>query len=335
MEKTNKIKIGLVGVGKLGAMHAASLAQNPQADLVGVFDSDAERCRAIAEKHRCTAFASVDALLQEVEAVGVIVPTTLHTSVALQALSMGKPVFVEKPIAATVTEAEQLVAAAGKSKTLLQVGHIERFNPAIRALDGRPIAPRFIESHRLAPFDPRGTDVAVVLDLMIHDIDLILDFVNSPLSAVRANGAGILTPTLDIANARLEFACGTVANVTSSRVSLKQERRLRFFQKDAYISLDLIAKRGSVVQRSEAAENLLRQKLRSDEAVKPEELVETQSLEPAPEDKDALALELEAWVDAVLSNTKPVVDGQAGLRAMRAAALITDAINQQPNIKYG
>ena len=180
-----------------------------------------------------------------------------------------------------------------------------------------------------------GTDVSVVLDLMIHDIDLILDFVNSPLSAVRANGAGILTPTLDIANARLEFACGTVANVTSSRVSLKQERRLRFFQKDTYISLDLIAKRGSVVQRSEAAENLLRQMLRSDEAVKPEELVETQSLEPAPEDKDALALELEAWVDAVLSNTKPVVDGQAGLRAMRAAARITDAINQKPNTKYG
>ena len=329
------LQIGIAGVGRLGRFHAGKILSDPRCALAGVYDIDPVRNQEVARDFGVKAFGSYAELLAACDAMDIVATTSAHYELAKTALHAGKPVFVEKPLCAELRQAEEVVELADKLGLSIQVGHIERFNPVILAAERHISSPLFIESTRISSFQPRGTDVSVVLDLMIHDIDLILDFVNSPLSAVRANGAGILTPTLDIANARLEFACGTVANVTSSRVSLKQERRLRFFQKDTYISLDLIAKRGSVVQRSEAAENLLRQMLRSDEAVKPEELVETQSLEPAPEAKDALALELEAWVDAVLSNTKPVVDGQAGLRAMRAAALITDAINQQPNIKYG
>lgn len=327
MEKTKKIKIGLVGVGKLGAMHAASLAQNPQADLVGVFDNDVERCRAIAEKHRCTAFASVDTLLQEVEAVGVIVPTTLHTSVALQALSMGKPVFVEKPIAATVTEAEQLVAAAHKSKTLLQVGHIERFNPAIRALDGRPIAPRFIESHRLAPFDPRGTDVAVVLDLMIHDIDIILSLAQSEVVDIHANGVAVVSDEVDIANARLQFANGCVANMTASRISQRKMRKMRLFQRDAYISIDFLQRLTEIFQLKEGDSNLPSTVIlgQIEKGSRKRNILYEQAEIP---EGDAMTAEWCSFFDAIRRHSRPKVSGEDGLNALRVAERITAIIRQ-------
>ncbi len=327
MEKTKKIKIGLVGVGKLGAMHSASLAQNPQADLLGVFDNDVERCRAIAEKHRCTAFASVDALLQEVEAVGVIVPTTLHTSVALQALSMGKPVFVEKPIAATVTEAEQLVAAAHKSKTLLQVGHIERFNPAIRALDGRPIAPRFIESHRLAPFDPRGTDVAVVLDLMIHDIDIILSLAQSEVVDIHANGVAVVSDEVDIANARLQFANGCVANMTASRISQRKMRKMRLFQRDAYISIDFLQRLTEIFQLKEGDSNLPSTVIlgQIEKGSRKRNILYEQAEIP---EGDAMTAEWCSFFDAIRRNSRPKVSGEDGLNALRVAERITAIIRQ-------
>ncbi|HPH61332.1 MAG: Gfo/Idh/MocA family oxidoreductase [Candidatus Cloacimonetes bacterium] len=329
------LRIGIAGVGRLGRFHAGKFLADPRCALAGVYDIDATRGREAARDFKVTAFNSQAELLAACDAVDIAATTSAHYELAKAALLAGKPVFVEKPLCAELAAAEELVGLAEKLGLSIQVGHIERFNPVILAAEKHISAPLFIESTRISSFQPRGTDVSVVLDLMIHDIDLILDFVNSPLTAVRANGAGILTPSLDIANARLEFACGAVANVTSSRVALKQERQLRFFQKNAYVSLDLIARQGSVIKRGEDSETLLQKMMRGDTRVKPEELIHAQRLDPGPEARDALALELESWVDAILNSSKPLVDGEAGLRAMRAAALITDAINQQPKVNYG
>ncbi len=323
------LKIGIAGVGRLGRFHAGKFLADPRCELAGVYDINEERCRQAARDFGVKVFRGYDELIRECGAVDIAATTSAHHQLAKAALLAGKPVFVEKPLCAELGQATELVAIAEKQGLKLQVGHIERFNPMILEAEKFIRDPMFIESTRISSFQPRGTDVSVVLDLMIHDIDLILDFVGSPLTAVHANGIGILTPNLDIANARLEFANGAVANVTSSRVALKQERRIRFFQRDAYVHLDLIARQGSLVRRSGRSEELLQKMMDGDENIKPEELMETHHFDANGDGRDALALELGSWVEAILEDKQPVVDGQAGLRALRAASWIMEAIQPQ------
>jgi predicted dehydrogenase len=323
----SRIKIGLIGVGKLGAMHANSLSQNQQAELIGVVDADALRAREIADKFHCTPFATPQEMLAQVEAVGIIVPTTLHHSVTLQALAAGKPVFVEKPIAGSLAEAEEMVHLAGQKNVALQVGHIERFNPAIRALDGRSLKPMFIESHRLAPFDPRGTDVAVVLDLMIHDIDIILSIVQSEVTDLHANGVAVVSDEVDIANARITFANGCVANVTASRISQRKMRKMRLFQRDAYISIDFLQRLTELFQLMEGEDGLASTVVlgQIEKGTHKRNIIYEQAAIP---EGDAMTAEWNSFFDAIRNNCRPVVSGEDGLKALKIAQEITRVISK-------
>lgn len=234
----NKVKVGVIGTGHLGSLHTKMFAQIDQAELVGIYDINSTQAEKIAAEFHTKAFNKVDDLLQNVEAVSVASVTQSHFDVGMRVLGYGVHVLVEKPITATIEQARLLVAEAEKRSLKLQVGHIERFNPAILALEPYQTKPLFIESHRLAQFNPRGSDVAVVLDLMIHDIDLILSLVQSPVTRINANGLAVISDTADIANARIQFESGCVANVTASRISQNKMRKMRLFQADAYISID-------------------------------------------------------------------------------------------------
>ncbi|HEU0076878.1 MAG TPA: Gfo/Idh/MocA family oxidoreductase, partial [Longimicrobiaceae bacterium] len=242
------VPVGVVGVGSLGFHHARILREVAGARLAGVFDADPARAARVGEELGVRVFPGLEELLEEVEAAVVAVPTTEHATVALAALERGIHLLIEKPIASTLEEADRIVAAAEAAGVLVATGHVERFNAALRACEPYLDVPRFVESHRLAPFAGRGTDVAVVLDLMIHDIDLVLSLVGTEVSSVRAVGVPILTPSVDIANARLEFADGAVANITASRVSMERTRKIRFFQNSGYISLDLAAGTGEFLR---------------------------------------------------------------------------------------
>ncbi len=234
----NRIRVGVVGVGALGRHHARVYAQLPEAELVGVCDPRRDRAEAVAHEFGCTVFEDARQLFREVEAVSIAAPTVLHASLGLQALEAGVHVLVEKPIAADLPEADLLIERADARGRILQVGHSERFNPVLRAVLPFVRRPRFFEAHRLGVFVPRSLDVDVVLDLMIHDLDLVLWLVGRPIVEIRAVGIPVLTPRVDIANARIEFGDGTVANFTASRVSRERVRKLRFFQASDYISLD-------------------------------------------------------------------------------------------------
>ncbi len=328
------IKIGVVGVGHLGRHHARKFLQIEGCRLAGVYDSNPQRCQEIAGELKVTAFPSYPALLAEVDAVDIAATTTAHYELAKTALRTGRHVFIEKPITSELWQAEELLNLAQELKLKLQVGHIERFNPAVLQMESSIQDPLFIESHRLSTFHHRGIDVPVVLDLMIHDIDLILDFVHSPVKEIRASGVGILTPSIDIANARLEFENGAIANVTSSRVSMKQERKIRFFQRDAYFSLDFSGKKVTVIKKSADIMKYLPQLLLGSTEIKPEQLVDIQTHELDDSGKDALQLELESFVDAIANDKNPVVDGQAGCRALRVALQIMDRIRNQPKIQF-
>lgn len=232
------VRVAVAGTGHLGAIHTRLWKQCKGAELTGVFDADAVRAAAIATEHGIRAFTSFDELLQHCDAVTIAAPTSAHYDIALAALLQGKHCFIEKPITASYSEAEKLIAEAEQRSLVIQVGHVERFNPAITSLGGYDIAPMFIEAHRLAQFKPRATDVSVVLDLMIHDLDIVLWLVKSPVVSIAAHGVSVLTETTDIANARITFANGCVANITASRISAQPMRKLRMFQRDAYISVD-------------------------------------------------------------------------------------------------
>ncbi len=243
------LAVGVIGVGALGRHHARHLAASPEARLVGVFDVDMERAAEVATATECRAFATLDELLDKVRAVTVAVPTPFHAEVGLAVLRRGVPLLMEKPLAASLPEADELIAEAARQRIQLQVGHIERFNQALRAAEPWLHQPLYVESHRLASFQPRGTDVAVVLDLMIHDLDLILHLTGGMEAVdVRASGVAVLSPHLDMANARVEFEGGVVANVTASRVARDRVRRLRIFQANGYLSLDLATGRGDFMR---------------------------------------------------------------------------------------
>lgn len=324
----SKTKVGIAGVGKLGEYHCRTLASIPEVELTGVYDTNAARTSEMADKYHCRAFRNFQELLQHVDAIGIVVPTVQHYSVAKTAVQAGVPVFVEKPITSTVAEAEELVDLAAKKNVLLQVGHIERFNPAIRALDGLDVKPMFIESHRLAPFDPRGTDVAVVLDLMIHDIDIILSLVDSQVERIDANGVAVVSDEADIANARLQFRNGCVANVTASRISQRKMRKMRLFQKDSYISIDFLQKLTElfrlVDEQADMPSTIILGQI--EKGKKKRHIIYDQPVTP---EEDAMEAEWRSFLRCLHGGEKPVVSGEDGLKALTVAAEITKIIDSQ------
>ena len=315
------LPVGVIGVGALGRHHARHLAGLPEARLAGVYDIQPERARAVAEELGTTACTDLDELLGRVNAVTVAVPTPAHAAVGLQALARGIPVLMEKPLAASIEEADLLIAAADRAGVQLQVGHIERYNRAIRAAEPFLRGPRYIESQRLAPFQPRGTDVAVVLDLMIHDLDLVLHLTGGAEAVeVRASGLPLLSSHLDLANARVEFGNGAVALATASRVSRERIRRLRLFQPNGYFSLDLASGGGEFMRVRSDWQPGTGQALT--------DVVERIVLE-APE-ADALQLELRSFVNAVRGDREPVVSGEEGRAALALALRVADAVRTSP-----
>jgi len=313
--------MGVIGVGALGRHHARHLARLGEVRLVGVCDIDAARAADIAAELGTTAFVDMDQLLARVEAVTVAVPTPAHAEVGLRALELGVPVLMEKPLAGTLREADQLIAAADHHQLQLQVGHIERYNRALRAAEPYLDGPRYLESQRLAPFQPRGTDVAVVLDLMIHDLDLVLHLTGgSRATEVRASGISVLSPHLDLANARVEFANGAVAQATASRVARDRIRRLRLFQPNGYFSLDLASGDGEFMRVRSGWQPGTGRELA--------DVVERIVLE-APE-ADALALELQSFVHAVRGEREVVVRGEEGRAALALALRVADAVRTPP-----
>ena len=308
-------------MGHLGRHHARVYAQLADADLVGIYDVDPVRAATVAKELGVRSFDDEARLLDQAEAVSVVVPTSAHAQVAARALERGAHTLVEKPIASTMAEADQLVAAARRRGLVLQVGHIERFNQAVRALSDQCLEPKFIEAHRLAQFSPRGTDVAVVLDLMIHDIDLILWMVRSKPVTIDAVGVSVVSDNEDIANARLTFEDGCVANVTASRISPKRMRKMRLFQRNAYISLDLATGVAEVYRLTESGSALGPSPPLGDiEHGSRDQHVAYQELQPTP--GDALELELRAFVQAAKSGTEPVVTGEEGRDALEVALQI-------------
>ncbi len=306
-EKTRGLRCGVVGVGSLGQHHARIYAQLDETELVGVVDASPERAREIAARHHCEVFDSAEALGAACDAVSVVVPTDQHRDVALPLLAQGCHLLIEKPICANLAEAGEVVAASKAANAVVQVGHIEHFNPVMSYLEENVANPRFITADRLAPFTPRGTEVGVVLDLMIHDIGIILQLVKSPLSRIEAVGVNVLSETEDIANARLVFANGCVANLNTSRVSLKKVREIRVFQPQAYLSLNFMEQNGHLIRK----QGLALEK------------------EDIPIERDEpLRLELASFVRCVRDREDPKVNAELGRNALEVAVQITEQIRQ-------
>ncbi|AKJ65400.1 Gfo/Idh/MocA family protein [Kiritimatiella glycovorans] len=309
----DKVRVGVIGVGSLGRHHARIYSEMDEAELVGICDADRERAAAMAEKLGTQVLDGVDGLAEACDAVSVAVPTDLHRQVAGRLIEQGCHVLVEKPIAASTSEARELVRLSQQHGVMLQVGHIERFNPVLGYLEQQlaETPPRFIEAHRLAPYPParegavpRGTEVSVVLDLMIHDLEVILHLVRSPLSDLRAVGVPVLSPTEDISNARLEFENGCVANVTSSRISPEQMRKIRVFTSDSYISLDYKKQAGEIYRRGEGR-------------------IERESV---PVEKgDQLTRELRAFTACVAARGRPQVSGEEAYEALKLAVRVIES----------
>ncbi len=308
MPPMKKIRSAVIGVGYLGQFHAEKFAALPAAELVGVVDVDAARAAEVAAKVNCPAFTDYRELLDQVDAVSIVVPTQYHFQVARKFLQKGVHVLLEKPITTTLAEADELLRIAAEHDLIFQVGHLERFNPVILALHKYLKQPGFIESVRLAPFKPRGTDVNVVLDLMIHDIDIIQHIVGSRVKQINSIGAPVFTDEEDIANARIQFENGCVANVTASRISLKSERRMRIFQPDAYINVDFQNKKLAVFRKGEG------------EMFPGVPNIEIH--EDNFEQGDALKSEIEAFLHAIATSTPPVVSGNDGRMALETALKI-------------
>jgi predicted dehydrogenase len=306
-----RLRVGVIGVGHLGQHHARLYAALPGATLAGVADIDADRARTVGERHQAPAFADWGDLLGRVDAVSVAVPTSAHHEVVKASLEAGVHVLVEKPIAVTPIEARELVELARKRGVTLQVGHIERFNPIMQAMRPHIGRPGFIECHRLSPFGERGTDVDVVLDLMIHDLDLILSFQPGPVEEIRAAGVPVLSTNVDIANARIAFAGGCVANLTASRVSTNRMRRLRLFQRDAYVSVDFQTRQGVIFRRM------------TDPGKRP--TIEIEQVRGGEE--EPLKLELEAFLQAATTGTPAPVSGEDGTAALELARQVLEAID--------
>lgn len=321
VDQTRNIRVGVVGVGHLGHFHVEKYAAQPGVTLVGVVDVDPRRAADIAAQYQTTALTDYRKLftqvgqMKRVECVSIAVPTQLHHVITQEFLRHGIDVLVEKPLSATGAEGRELVALAEQMGCILQVGHLERFNPALRSLTGVLTAPRFIECHRVAPFVERGTDVDVVRDLMIHDLDVILSLVRSPVTSIEAFGVPVLTQEPDIANVRLRFASRCIANITASRVAVKRERKMRIFQPDTYLVVDYGEHRIRICQREPGAEpGALPNLTFEDRAVGSEN------------GEDALEEEIRDFLRAVRERSEPIVSGRAGLQALELAEQIIDSL---------
>ncbi|MFI5251195.1 MAG: Gfo/Idh/MocA family oxidoreductase [Bacteroidota bacterium] len=325
----NKLPVGVVGVGRLGSLHAKMYSSIENAQLIGVTDIDNERMRSAAEEFQCSAFQSLDELLSNVKALSIAAATRAHYEIAKKALQRGIHILIEKPITATVEEARELVSLANKHHCKIQVGHIERFNPALLALEKYNLAPMFVESHRLAQFNPRGTDVDVVLDLMIHDIDIIMSLVKSEVGEIRANGISVVSDSIDIANARLQFGNGCVANVTASRISQKKMRKMRMFQKDAYISVDFSDGLAEVFRLLDSNDPQTRSTMMLGEIESGTTKRKIIYEQPEIKEINALKYELESFISVIQNGAEPVVTGADGLKALEVAGRIIEAIKQQ------
>ncbi len=324
----SNLTIGVVGLGHLGSLHAKMLSQAEGATLAAVYDTDDEKARHIAEEYNTRAAESFEDLIDSVDALSIATPTSTHFDIAAAAIRRGIPVFLEKPITETVTQARELNALAAEHGVAIQVGHIERFNPAIVALDDYNIAPLFVESHRLAQFNPRGTDVAVVLDLMIHDIDIILSLVKSEVASIDASGIAVVSGSADIANARITFTNGCVANITASRISQNRMRKMRLFQKNAYLSIDFLQGISEVFRLVDADDTSVSPTYMLgmiDQGSVKRNIVFEQP--PVPNDHNPLKYELQLFVDAVRNGTRPIVDGLAAQQALEVAEEIVRKID--------
>ena len=311
-----KARYAVIGTGHLGRFHAEKYASLPDCDLAGVVDTNLPAAKELAERLHTRAFSDYHELLGEVDAVSIAVPTHLHHAIASDCLAAGVDCLIEKPITVTLAEADDLIGKARANDCLIQVGHLERFNPAVLELARHLDSPRFIESHRLAPFNPRANDVSVVLDLMIHDIDIILDVVDSEVDRIDASGTDVLTRDIDIANARIVFQNGCVANVTASRVSQKSERKMRIFQEDAYLSVDF-------------GDRVFKRYHKGDKEMFPG-IPEIESEESSFADGDALMAEIRHFATCVQQRNAPLVSGQAGRRALATAIEIGRLLGARP-----
>jgi predicted dehydrogenase len=320
------LKVGVLGAGHLGKIHLRLLNQSSKYELVGFYDPNKENAEKIALEFGYRKFDTIAELIQETDIIDIVTPTLSHHDCAKEVIQAGKHVFIEKPISNTVEEAEEIIELAKKHNVKGQVGHVERFNPAFISVKDQIHNPMFIETHRLAEFNPRGTDVPVVLDLMIHDIDAILSVVKSKVKSVHASGVSVISDSPDIANARIEFENGCVANITSSRISMKNMRKSRFFQKDAYISVDYLDKVCEVVKMKEAPEipgdfDMI---LQNAEGIKKQIYFDN----PEVHQNNAILDELESFADAINNNTTPVVTLEDGTEALRVAYQIIDCFKK-------
>lgn len=320
------IKIGVLGAGHLGKIHLRLLNQSTKYELVGFYDPFKENAAKVTAEFGYRSFETIQELMDHVDVVDIVTPTLSHYQCAIDAIQAGKHIFLEKPISNTVEEAEHIIALAKEYNVKGQVGHVERFNPAFIAVKHKISNPMFIETHRLAEFNPRGTDVPVVLDLMIHDIDAILSVVKSPVVNVHATGTAVISDSPDIANARIEFENGCVANITSSRISMKNMRKARFFQKDAYITVDYLDKICEVVKMKDAPEtpgdfDLI---LQNAEGARKQIYFDN----PKVDANNAILDELETFADAIVNDTTPIVTLKDGTEALRIAHRIIDCFKK-------
>ncbi len=325
-----KLKIGIVGVGHLGEAHLVNCKESSLIELVGFYDIDSEKSKKIALETHVKYFNSLSDLLKKVDAISIVVPTSSHYKIADEALNANKHIFIEKPITVNIEEADKLIALSEKKKLKIQVGHIERFNPAFAALSDFKLQPGFIESHRLAKFNPRGTDVSVVLDLIIHDIDVILSIIKSPVEKIDASGINVVSDSTDIANARIQFTNGAVANITGSRISQKNMRKMRIFQKNKYITVDFLNKKVEVFSLYEEDEQF-----NGENAV----LINEHKFKgkkkriflqnPAVLEYNALKEELESFAMSVLHNKNVKISAVDGKKALEVAINILDIIESK------
>ncbi|MBL7732223.1 MAG: Gfo/Idh/MocA family oxidoreductase [Chitinophagaceae bacterium] len=316
------LKVGVIGVGHLGKFHLNNWKEIQGVELVGFYDPNDDTSKEVSEKYQLARFLDADSLIDACDAIDVVAPTNFHFEWCGKAIKKGKHVFVEKPLANTMEEAHQLVNLARESGIKVQVGHVERFNPAFLAIKDMQLHPMFIEVHRLAQFNPRGTEVSVILDLMIHDIDIILSIVKSDVKSISASGVGVMTETPDIANVRIEFHNGCVANLTSSRISMKKMRKIRLFQKDSYIGIDFLNKKTEIIKLKEPQDsNVFAFDIETPSGKKTIAMAN-----PAVPEVNAIKMELDEFRKAIQNNTRTVVSEVDGLMAMDVAHQILEKI---------
>lgn len=319
------LKIGVLGLGHLGKIHVKCIQMIDQYELVGVFDVNEKTAKKVSEEHGLQAFDSVEALLAAVDVVDIVTPTVTHFELAKKVVEAGKHFFIEKPITHTLKEAQELCALVKDQPIKAQVGHVERFNPALLAIEDKNLDPMFVEAHRLSMFNPRGTDVSVVLDLMIHDLDIILKLIPHEVHSVQASGVAIVSPSADIANARIEFKNGAIVNITASRISMKNMRKLRVFQSDAYLSLDFLNKKTEVVRIHEEIP------AGKDNCMELDTTIGKRYIEldmPEAKPNNAIKMELESFANSIIKNQPTKVALEDGLKALELAYWIMDEIKK-------